>query len=203
MKPFFIAHRINTLEGLKEIYSQYAPGETGIEFDIRDDARSCIVTHDAFTPAIELETFVSALHPETFLAVNIKSEGIEHHVLALLEKYGLRKFFLLDCSFPVIVKLSRQGESRIAVRYSEFETIETVLRLSGNVGWVWADCFTKFSLSRIVEQQLHDSGFKICLVGPDLQGRPGEIEQYRKILSDEEIAVDAVCTKAANMKRWS
>jgi hypothetical protein len=66
------------------------------------------------------------------------------------------------------------------------------------VAWVWVDCFSNgLWLSGAEERRLHDAGFKLCLVSPELQGRtsPGELEIVKEKLRTEAVVIDAVCTK--------
>ena len=191
-----IAHRINTLEELQTL----SP-EQGIEFDIRDSNGVCIVQHDAFKEGVLLDTFLEKVG-DRFLIVNVKSEGIEGSVLASLEKYNCINFFLLDCSLPKTVQLTRGKERRIAVRFSEFESIETVLAFKDKLEWVWVDSFEQLSLSKPVAQKLQETGMKLCLVSPELQGQPEKIELYIQKLVEENIFVDAVCSKVAKHSYW-
>jgi hypothetical protein len=174
-----IRHRINTIE-------ETVPSEYGIEFDIRD---GLIVTHDHRGEGPSLDNFLKHHTNQAFYIVNIKCEGIESEVLALLKQHGIERFFLLDCSFPMIVRLSNQGETRLAVRYSEYESVQTVLAMKNRVEWVWVDCFT--TLPTEIDR-LRKEGFKLCLVSPELQGRYNEIEEYATKMKN---GVDAVCTK--------
>jgi hypothetical protein len=191
-----ISHRINTLEQVTGLFQ----GEA-IEFDVRDSNGKCIVEHDAFQNGLDFEVFLKRIG-KRFLIVNIKSEGIEKRVLELLDMYNLHEFFLLDCSFPKIVELSKQNERRIAIRFSEYESLETVLSLEGKIDWVWVDCFTKFILTREISERLHLAGFKICLVSPELQKRPEELEFYAKRCIAESIKLDGVCCKQHNRHHW-
>jgi len=96
----------------------------------------------------------------------------------------------------MIYKLSSQGESRIAIRFSEKESIETVMKWKNLVEWVWVDCFTMCPLTKDIENKLRDAGFKICLVSPELHGRFFEIDKMKGL------KIDAVCTKKYNMWKW-
>jgi len=192
-----IAHRINTLKELRVL-----PNSTPIEFDIRDFDGCCIVEHDPFKSGILFELFLPYLKGR-FLIVNIKSEGIEHNVLQLLKKYEIEDFFLLDCSMPMMYKLSQQGETRLAIRYSEMESFDTVLKWSNKVQWVWVDCFTKYPLTSEISKYLHTKGFKLCLVSPELQGRPEELVSESFIEYAKSLNADAICTKYHNFSIWS
>jgi hypothetical protein len=68
---------------------------------------------------------------------------------------------------------------------------------------VWVDCFTRFPLKGAQATQLKNSGFALCLVSPELQGRtdPEEIAAMRALLDCEGILPDAVCTKTPALWR--
>jgi hypothetical protein len=102
----------------------------------------------------------------------------------------------------MIYLLSKQGERNIAIRYSEFEGLDTVLAMQGKAQWVWVDCFTTFPLDHTLYNILKKAGFKLCLVSPELQGRNHDIENYARIIKNEKIIFDAICTKLYNIDRW-
>ena len=192
-----IAHRINTIHQLATL-----PDSCAIEFDIRDSNGCIIVTHDPFTTGVDFEIFAPHLRTR-FCIVNIKSEGIEWKVLDILNQYNVQDFFLLDCSVPMMVKLLQKGEKRFAVRLSEYESMNSVLPWSGYAQWVWVDCFNTYILTEFIEKQLHNSGFKICIVSPELQGRSQDIDIYANKLVEENIIIDAICTKYYNFDKWN
>jgi len=192
----FIAHRVNSSE-----YANSIVRDCGIEFDLRDSNNKIIVTHDPFTEGEEFEEFLSKIS-KRFLIVNIKSEGIEMRVLELLKKYEFEEFFLLDCSFPSILKLFKLGEKRIALRFSEYENFANIIDNKDKVSWVWVDCFTHFPLTKSIEEEFHSHGLKICIVSPELQGQPELIYKYKKYIYNENISVDAICTKEYNISTW-
>lgn len=192
-----IAHRINTFA---ELYT--LPEDCPVEFDIRDSAGEILVTHDPFTTGSLFSEFAPLLKGR-FCIVNIKSEGIEWRALDILKENGIEDFFFLDCSIPMIHKLTQRGENRIAVRFSEVEPIEGVLPWLKKVKWVWVDCFTKLIVTKRILELLKTVDTKVCLVSPELQGRPEDIELYIHALMEQGLTVDAVCTKAANFSKWS
>jgi len=176
-----IRHRINTIEQLALV-----PLHQGIEFDVREGANGIVVTHDPWTPGVRFEEFLRHVR-HAICIVNIKCEGIEYEALRLLKEAGIESFFFLDCSFPMIVKLTRMGERRVAVRVSEYEATDTALALSGLVDWIWLDSFACLPTARMCDD-LRSAGFKVCLVSPELQGRAEDGLHLRP-------HVDAVCTK--------
>jgi hypothetical protein len=192
----FIAHRINYLdaEKAKEIFSE----ADGIEFDVRDGG----VGHDPWTAVQPLEDFLQHCPPDKFYIVNIKCEGIEEKTIELMEAYGLRNFFLLDCGVPSVIRLSKKRERRLAVRYSEYESLDTVLLLADKVQWVWTDVFSSMPLTKEIAEKIRGAGLRICLVSPELQGQPDKIVHYRDELIGEGITIDAVCSKIWNRSTW-
>jgi len=193
----YIAHRINS-----SALANNLPKDYGIEFDLRESEKSIIVTHDPFTHGEDFEYFLSNLNTNRFLIVNIKGEGFEEKVLGLLKKYKFEDFFLLDCSFPAIIRLSNLGEKRIAMRFSEYESLETIWLNKDIIQWVWIDCFTQFPLTKSIEKQIHSMGLKICMVSPELQYHGNDIEIYGKYIRNNFIKIDAVCTKEYNVSLW-
>jgi hypothetical protein len=192
----FIAHRINTINGLQQI-----PMEMGIEIDLRDDCDRIIVQHDPFTGGTDFEEYLTHFKHGT-LILNIKSERIEFRVLELIKQFNVQKYFFLDSSFPMIKALIDSGENNIAIRFSEFEGIDTLKNLAGQVKWVWVDCFTKLPISAESFKIIKDCGYKLCLVSPELQNQDEKLEDYKKFLKSEEIFFDAICSKYYNASRW-
>lgn len=186
-----IAHRRNTIAALYE-----TPIEYGVEVDIRSTGKRLLIHHDPFADGEDFIAWLDHYRHGT-LILNVKEEGLEQRLLGLLAEHGIEDFFFLDQSFPFLIKTARQGERRCAVRVSEFESIETPLRLVGMIDWVWVDCFSRFPLSSVEAGKLKALGFRLCVVSPELQGRNGEkeIPEMRALLCQEGISPDAVCTK--------
>lgn len=192
----YIAHRINTIEELKKI-----PFEYGIELDLRDYGDRLILQHDPFKDGEDFEEYLKHYNHGTMI-LNIKSERIEYKVLELIKKYDIKKYFFLDSSFPMIYLLSKNGEKNIALRFSEFEGIDTILSMYGKVEWIWVDCFTKLPIGSENYKLLKERGFKFCLVSPELQSQEEKLENYKKYLNENEIIFDAICTKSYNINNW-
>ena len=190
-----ISHRRNTVSELLATDSKY-----GIEVDIRSKGDRLIIHHDPFVAGESFDEWIDAYRHGT-LILNVKEEGLEARLIALMQSKGIADYFFLDQSFPFLVKWSKAGEHRCAVRVSEFESIETALTLAGKVDWVWVDCFTRFPLSEYDARSLKDAGFKLCLVSPELQGRDANVEipHLVSLLKERNIAADAVCTKRTNL----
>ena len=190
-----ILHRINTIDLLEKTSSNF-----GVEIDIRSNGESLILHHEPFEQGELFEEWIRSYHHGT-LILNVKEEGLESPLLKLMSQYKINDFFFLDQSFPFLMKTASMGESRCAVRVSEYENIETVLSLSGMIDWVWVDCFTRFPLKKKEADQLTNAGFRLCLVSPELQGRNerAHVIEFRREIVLLCIKGDAVCTKYADL----
>lgn len=202
-----ISHRINSVDQLINVNKKY-----GTEFDVRYHEDSLVLHHEPFghhkKPFPEkFEDYLASWDHGGPMIVNVKTEGIEKKCIELITKRKIKTWFFLDLSMPYFVIYSRYAEAgtiegfspdNLAVRFSEFEPIEYALAFKGRARWVWVDCFTRLPLDHGAYKKLKESGFKICIVAPELQKHPAEwAEDFRKQLAGMEI--DAVCTKRPDL----
>lgn len=193
----YICHRINVSEELKAV-----PRGCGVELDLRDSTNGEIyIEHNPFTYGEPFEEYLKNYRAGLMIA-NIKSERIEEKAMELMNKYGVKEYFFLDSSFPMIYLLSQKGIYNTALRFSEFEGLDTIEAMRGRAKWVWADCFSKMPLDRESYDKIKKWGYKICIVSPELQGQPEKLEEYGKYLYDSGLIPDAVCTKIHNIEKW-
>jgi hypothetical protein len=193
----FIAHRINTIEELRCL-----PREYGVELDLRDDLNGRIyIQHNPFETGEDFEDYLKEYHHGTMI-LNVKSERIELKILEMLPRYDVKSYFFLDSSFPMIWLLSNQGEKNVALRVSEVEGLDTPRNMAGKANWIWVDCFSRIPIGKKEADELHNLGYKLCLVSPELEGRDYDIEAYKSYIVEEDIRIDAVCTKSYNVCRW-
>jgi len=204
-----IKHRCNLLEELSA-----TPIDYGCEIDLRNHGHRLTVCHDAFDDrAIDFEDWLMHYNHK-FLIVNVKEEGLEEAILPLLKSRGINSFFILDESFPYIMKWAIKGVPQFALRVSEFESIETPIslaislnKISKSISWVWVDTFLGEPLPLKQVKQLKDVGFKICYVSPELHSTSKANDNYPMTedfickLMGQHIIPDAVCTKVPNL--WS
>ena len=185
-----IHHRRNTIEELEA-----TPVKYGVEIDIRTEGGELLIHHDPFRGGILLEKWIES-YRHSALILNVKEDGLEPDLIDLMESKEIEDWFILDQSFPSLVRWAGLGERRCAVRVSEFEPMETALHFAGKLDWVWVDCFTKFPLGH-KEASILKENFKIYLVSPELQGRDpeSEIETMAAMLKERRIEADAICTK--------
>jgi len=191
-----VAHRINTLKGLAEV-----PAEYGVEVDLRNDGKKIILNHDPFSGGALFEDFCKN-YRHALLLLNIKTEGIEHEVLRIVKKFGIKNYFFLDLTFPTILKLSEEGEKNIAVRFSEYEPIENALALKGKVKWIWIDTFTKLPLTPQSYRKIKKFELKIFVVGPDRWNRFNDIEKVKGYFAKNRMNIDAVMSELSLLEKW-
>ena len=190
-----VIHRVNTIVGILDVERSF-----GAEIDVRAWGSELILNHAPFARGDTLASFLE-VYEHGLLVLNIKEDGIEDETLRLVRQAGVERFFLLDVEFPYIYRASRQGERAIAARYSEDESIETVLNYKGMVDWVWIDTNTVLPLNDGVVGLLE--GFKCCLVCPERWGRPGDIKTYRHEMAALSFEPDAVMTSRMCVEAWS
>ena len=185
-----IFHRRNNLQSLLDTPTNY-----GVEIDIRSKGDELIISHDPYQNGEKFSEWIKYYNHGT-LILNVKEEGLEEKLLNYIVLYKIKSYFFLDQSFPFLIKTSSKGEMNCAVRISEYESIETALKLKGIINWVWIDMFEEFSFSVKDITKLKSANFKLCLVSPELQiNNKKSIKSIKKTLKEREILIDAVCTK--------
>jgi len=190
-----IIHRVNSIEQLKK-----TPNKFGVEIDLRSNNNTLILHHDPFQEGALFDEWLQFFKHKT-LILNVKEEGLEEIILKKIQDHCIEDFFFLDQSFPFLRKTAMMGESRCALRVSEFESIKTVLSLNVKVDWIWLDCFSKFPIDIDEYFLLKESGFKLCIVSPELQGRTDHIHvlEFKHEIEKMGIKGDAVCTKYVDL----
>ncbi len=185
-----VQHRRNTINLLST-----TPVKFGVEVDIRSYGDQLIIHHDPFIKTVNFEDWIK-LYKHSLLILNVKEEGLEKKLISLMNLYKIKNFFFLDQSFPFLIKTIMNGESRTAVRVSEYESINTALSLAGKASWIWVDIFKKFPLDKKSYLKLKQANFKLCLVSPELQGHPiNNLKNFQKEIQKQNFVFDAVCTK--------
>lgn len=192
--PEIIIHRVNERARLHSLPRKY-----GAEIDLRADGSTLILNHDPFKGGERFEDWL-VNYEHGLLVLNIKEAGIESEVIKLVEARGIKRFFLLDVEFPYLYRASRAGERRIAMRYSEDESIETALNYKNKVDWIWIDTNTRLPIDMTTVPKL--SCFKTCLVCPERWGRPQDIVSYRKQIQAIHFPLTAVMTSLPCASAW-
>ncbi|MEW4562469.1 hypothetical protein AB1K70_08080 [Bremerella sp. JC770] len=173
-----IAHRgLWTLPGERNTIAAFKAALShghGIETDIRDCGGRLVISHDMTRGEEQtLEAFF-ALYNEAgsdgTLALNIKSDGLAASLLELIREYQIENYFCFDMSVPDSLHYQRLG-LRFFARVSE---VEPICSLTSSAAGVWIDAFySEWYTFRDVIRHL-ESGQDVCIVSPELHGRPLE-----------------------------
>ena len=105
------------------------------------------------------------------MILNVKEEGLEERILHMMKQFSIEDFFFLDQSFPFLIKYANLDESRCAVRFSEFESIDTVLNLKNKVDQ---------------GKPLHCNMYEDFAKYPDLPKLPDELGQSLNLLKNNK-----------------
>ena len=197
LKPLIICHRKNTIKQLVATPTKY-----GVEIDVRSFNNEIILNHEPIKKGEKLDNWIKKFNHK-FLIINIKEEGLEVYIKKILKKKNIKEFFFLDQSFPFLIKTLNTNEKRCAVRFSEYEDINTVINLKKKIKWVWVDHFTKFPLNKSVSYFLKKNKIKICIVSPELvkNNSSKKLEKLKNFIQKKKKHIDAVCTK--NPEIWN
>jgi hypothetical protein len=174
----------------------------GVEVDLRDVDGEIIISHDPFTQGENFEKYLES-YTHRFLIANIKSERIEHRVKILLDKFQIQNYFFLDSSTPMIVRYGPQLGYKFSIRVSEYESVNSALRMKDFANWIWVDCFERLSIDRDEYLALKSFGFKLCFVSPDLHDEMRSIIDFIDNLKKLDITPDMVCSKQKNYDLWN
>ena len=191
----YVAHRKNSIDELLN-----TPTDLGVEVDIRSAGKELYISHDPFSSGPLFKEWIKH-YQHQLLILNVKEEGLEEALITIMNENHIKNFFFLDQSFPFIVKSVNKGEKRCAVRISEYENIATALTLAGKAGWAWIDVFNCLPITTEDAQKLKNSGFKLCLVSPELHGKDPSVEipSIRSQIKTQNISFDAICTKRVDL----
>jgi len=170
-----VHHRVNSVDHLNRV-----PPDEGIEVDIRSWGSALVMHHDAFVGGPDFVEFIHQYRHRLLIA-NVKEEGIERRVIESIESAGIRDYFLLDVTFPFLVRYASMGFRNLAVRFSEYEDMQTCLNLAGKVNWVFVDNFTRLPVEGGAFGRLAQH-FRLCVVSPELLHRD-EIPFARDVLA--------------------
>lgn len=146
----------------------------GTETDLRDKNGELVISHDpARQDALSAKAFFSEYRrhaQDLSLALNIKSDGLQKLLAEALQENQIQNYFVFDMSVPDMIAYIKAG-LRVFTRQSEYEPNPVLYEQCQGV---WADCFkTEWIDETTIDKHLKQ-GKQVCLVSPDLHGRPFE-----------------------------
>lgn len=197
MKKVLLAqHRVNAVSAISSI-----PKDVGAEIDLRTYGKDIILTHDSFTSGDRFEDWLKAYGKDRKgpLILNVKEDMLEEKAAELCQQYGLSNYFFIDVAFPTMRRLAESGFKGMSLRVSEYETLETARNFQGKVEWIWLDCFTGRVPEKGVIEEIHEMGFRIALVSPELHKYGEDVIRRHFVALEYLFENDVVCTKRPDL----
>jgi hypothetical protein len=145
----------------------------GTETDFRDRNGILVISHDPATsgapPASKFFSTLKARDKSLMVAMNVKSDGLQSMFKQAVTEHGIENYFLFDMSVPDALASIRAG-LRVFTRQSDFEPVPNFYQEAAGV---WMDAFLRDDWLTPGEIALHlNAGKQVCLVSPELHGRP-------------------------------
>lgn len=145
----------------------------GFESDVRDYMGHMVISHNiadsSSQNAEEVFKWLAKYDDRYCFAINIKADGLKELLKECIEKYNIKNYFLFDMSVPQMIEYA-EINLRFFTRQSEYEVSPVMYKQSAGI---WIDGF--HTLDWITEELLKEhisNGKEVCLVSPDLHGRP-------------------------------
>ena len=143
-----IIHKVNSIEKLNSL-----PDDVGIEIDIRFSGKELVLSHDIQEKEQNFEEYL-ANYKKQFIVANIKESGIEDKVEKILKEKKIEDYFFLDVEFPYILNNYKRLGNFLSVRYSKYESIESVSYFTNKVKWLWIDTYEEFEISQEIAETI-------------------------------------------------
>ena len=182
----------NTLKAFKRSFDS----GFGTELDVRDDRGRLAVSHDVpDRGALDLERVLklyAAYQGRLYLAINVKADGLQKPLCALLKKYGVSRYFVFDMSVPDALGYLKAG-MKVFTRQSEFEKEPAVYARSRGV---WMDEFRRHWITAAEIRKHLRRGKQVCLVSPELHQRRHRAvwREYRGLVKQADTDKFMICT---------
>jgi len=147
----------------------------GIETDVRDFNQSLVISHDIpAQDSMSLTTFLEICkmeNPEAWIALNVKSDGLQKHIEREVRAAGLERCFVFDMSVPDALGYLHRENSTLNVftRHSEYEEPPSFCEEADGV---WLDHFTTAWVNPLEIVKYLLAGKLTCVVSPELHSFP-------------------------------
>lgn len=145
----------------------------GTETDFRDLNGHLVISHDppleGALAADEFFGLLTSIDPSLTVAINIKADGLQHMLIEKLAEHKIDNYFLFDMSVPDAVVSASKG-LKVFTRQSDVENDPHFYK---DAEGVWIDSFHDESwiCAHMIQRHL-DEGKRVCVVSPELHGRP-------------------------------
>ena len=190
-----IKHRVNTIKQLKNTSTLF-----GVEIDLRSDQKDIYLHHEPFLKGVKFNQWIKHFKHK-LIVLNVKEEGLEKKIIKILNKNNVNNYFFHDQTFSTLLKNMRN--TKVSIRYSEYEEIKEKDKIFKYVKWVWLDHFTSFPLNLKFYKYLKKNKIKICIVSPELVSKKFSYKskKLKEYILKKGFKIDAVCTKLPKIWR--
>ena len=146
----------------------------GIETDIRDYRGKLVISHDipnddSIELSVVLKKYVE-YGSKGWLALNVKSDGLQTSLQRLIDEYGIEKYFVFDMSVPEQVVYNKR-KIPYFTRQSELEKNPVLYEESLGV---WMDEWEENWITKVCVEQHLKSGKMVSIISPEIHGRDPE-----------------------------
>lgn len=142
----------------------------GVETDIRDCGNNLVISHDipdgSEMTIEEFFTIYNSFKSDSFLALNIKADGLQEKLHDLIIKFHIKNYFVFDMSVPDSIGYLNKNFN-FFTRQSEFNELNLYDKAQG----VWMDCFESDWIEKPDIIPHINNGKKVCVVSPELHKR--------------------------------
>jgi hypothetical protein len=143
----------------------------GTETDLRDLAGRLVISHDPPALGVPGAEVLFELHRATDaplpLALNVKADGLQGMIKAMLERFAPPDAFVFDMSIPDTRGYLKAGIP-VFTRQSEHEREPAFYAQAAGV---WMDGFQEDWMSEADIARHLQRGKRVCIVSPELHGR--------------------------------
>lgn len=167
----------------------------GTETDIRDNAGELVISHDIpcggeipFQNLLDLMA-ASREAQHLTLALNVKADGLAGILRNKLSSFRNLDAFVFDMSVPD-TRTYHEAGIPVFARMSEVEQDPVWLKCATGI---WLDAFEYEWYDIGLIQNLLDSDKRVCLVSPELHGRP-HMPLWRIVIELQERPNLMICT---------
>jgi glycerophosphoryl diester phosphodiesterase len=144
----------------------------GTETDVRDLGGQLVISHDMPTGTeMSLDALLTIMGGRNLpLAINIKADGLAEAVKEKFESAGHTNWFVFDMAVPDMRSYLQQG----VATYTRLSEVEPSPAWINQAAGIWLDGFEGEWYSNADIEALLAQGLKVCVVSPELHGRPHE-----------------------------
>ena len=102
----------------------------------------------------------------------------------------------------MILDLIKNDVNNVAVRVTDYESINTAIKLKKKIKWVWFETTGSLKKSFFKFKKLKKLKFKICLVSNELHKKKFNFSKKNIEYLIKNKLIDAVCAKYKKFSTW-